>query len=138
MAATTQDRNTPAHKIERQIVLDLANGPDIPAGAIVCSNVAGEAVNGSDTAGLLMQGRAAHRASYANGDRKITVQRGVFCWGNDGTILKANVGQLATVLDNQTLALAATTTNDIGAGYIEELAPEGVFISVLGGKPAAA
>ncbi len=138
MAATTQDRNTPAKLIERQIVLDLSSGQDIPAGAIVCSNAAGEAVNGSDSAGLIMEGRAQHRATYANGDRKITVARGVFCWGNDGTIAKANIGQLATIVDNQTVSLAATTANDIGGGYIEELAPEGVFISVLGGKVAAA
>lgn len=138
MAATTNDRNTPAKLIERQIKLPLKNGETIPAGVGVCTDATGAAVNASDTAGLITQGRAAHAASYAAGDRFITVERGVFEFANDGTIAQANIGSLATWADNQTLSLAATTTNDIGAGYIEEITPTGVFISMLGGKVAAA
>lgn len=138
MAATTTDRNTPAKMIERQIVLPLKSSTDIPAGAIVCSDSNGLAVNGADTAGLITEGRASHAASYSAGDRYITVQRGVFEYGNNGNILQAHVGTLATIVDNQTVGLAADTTNDIGAGYIEEITSTGVFISMLGGKVAAA
>ena len=138
MAATTIDRNTVTRGIERQLVFDLASGQDIPAGAIVCTNTAGEAVNGSDTAGLICQGRAQHRATYASGDRKITVMRGnQLCYGNDGTIVKADIGQVATILDNQTLSKAATTTNDIGAGIIDDVTAEGVWVTMLGGRVAA-
>lgn len=140
MAATTLDRNSPALHIERQIKLQLKTAtPDIPAGVMVCTDATGTALNGADTAGLKIQGRSEHPASYTNGDRFIVVTRGVFWFANDGTITIANVGQLATILDNQTVSLAATTANDIGAGYIEQVdASLGVAISILGGRPEAA
>lgn len=138
MAATTVDRNTPALFIERQIVLKLETTADIPAGGIVATNAAGNAVNGADTAGLKVQGRAEHRATYANGDREITVSRGVFVYANDGTIVQGSVGSLAMVLDNQTVTLAATAVNDIPAGYIDQVVPEGVVVSMLGGFVGAA
>lgn len=137
MAATTVDRNTLAKLLERQLVFDIASGQDIPAGVIVCTNAAGEAVNGSDTAALICQGRSQHRGKYADGDRKIEVMRGVFCFGNDGTIAKADIGGVCTILDNQTVSKAATTTNDIAAGIIDDVTAEGVWVSMLGGRVAA-
>lgn len=138
MAATTVDRNTPTRFIERTVHLLLKSGQVIPAGAIVCTDATGNAVNGADTSALICEGRADHAASYAAGDRVINVSRGVFCYGNDGTIDQTSVGLLATILDNQTLSLAATTTNDVGAGWIEEVTADGVWVSMLGGKIAAA
>jgi hypothetical protein len=137
VAATSFDRNTLAKRIERQIVLPLKEDETIPAGVGVCTDATGAAVNASDSVGLISQGRAEHRASYADGDRYVTVSRGVFEFANDGTIEQADIGSLATWLDNQTLSKAGTTTNDVGAGYIEELTPTGIFISMLGGKVAA-
>ena len=138
MAATTVDRQTLVRGATvRQLVFDLASGQDVPAGAIVCTNAAGEAVNGSDTVGLICQGRAEHRATYANGDRRIVVSRGVFCYANDGTIAKADIGGVCTILDNQTVSKAITTVNDIGAGIIDDVTSEGVWVSMLGGRIAA-
>lgn len=137
MGATTVDRNTLVRgAVERQLVFDLASGQDIPAGAIVCTDAAGEAKNGADTAGLTTQGRAQHRATYASGDRRIVVGRGVFLYANDGTIAKADIGGYATILDNQTVSKAATTTNDIVAGLIEDVTSEGVWINMRDGKIA--
>lgn len=137
MAATTLDRNPARRFVERQIVLTLAANTKIPLGVIVCTNASGLAVNGSDTAGLVTQGMSCQAADTAAGDVKIVVERGTFRFNNDGTITTANVGSLATILDNQTVSLAATTTNDIGAGFIEEVDSDGVWISMLGGKVAA-
>lgn len=141
MAATTVDRNSPALHIERPMKVPLKAGSVIPAGVMVCVDATGLAVNASDTAGLSIVGRSAHAASYAAGDRFIVVERGVFYFGNDGTInvTHANTGVLAMILDNQTLTLAATAVNDIGVGYIESVdAVFGVAVSILGGKPSAA
>jgi hypothetical protein len=138
MAATTIDRNTLSRRLERQIVLKLEAATDIPAGAMVAVNAAGNAVNASDSVGLVVMGRAQHRATYTAGDREIEVMRGVFLWANDGTIVQADVGRLCTVLDNQTVSKAATTVNDIGAGYIEEVTAEGVWVAQTGGLVAAA
>jgi hypothetical protein len=138
MAATTVDRNTPTLWIERQIVLKLETTADIPAGAMVAVNAAGNAVNAADTAGLKVMGRAEHRATYAAGDREITVARGVFVYANNGNVVQATVGSSVTVVDNQTVGLAADTTNDIIAGYCEEIRSDGVVVAMLGGLIAAA
>lgn len=137
MAATTTDRNTRARKIDRQQRCELKSGSVIPAGAIVATDATGRAVNGADTAGLIVQGRAEHSASYADGDREIVVGKGIFLYANDGTITIADVGGVCTVLDNQTVSKAATTTNDIAAGHIEEVTSEGVWVDMMGGKIAA-
>lgn len=136
MAASTIDRNTPARIIERQIRLVLKPGETIPAGVMVATDATGQAVNASDAAGLIVQGRSEAAASYTNGDREIVVSRGVFLWANNGTIVLADVGKLAHVVDNQTVADSGTT-NSIGAGYIDEVTAEGVFVAMLGGKVAA-
>lgn len=138
MAATTTDRNTRARYIERQIRLLLKAATTIPAGAMVAVDATGYAVNASDTAGLIVMGRAEAAASYADGDREIVVARGVFQWANNGNVVQATVGSPCSVVDNQTVGLAADTTNDIVAGYVEEVTTEGVFVSMLGGKIAAA
>jgi len=138
MAATTFDRNTKKRFIERQVVLTLAAATTIPAGVMVATNAAGLAVNASDTAALVVQGLSAQAASTALGDTKIVVERGVFNMANNGNVVAATVGVLVTVVDNQTVGLAADTANDIGAGYCEEIDSDGVWVSMLGGKVAAA
>lgn len=139
MAATTTDRNSPALYIQRELSpVPIAAGQVIPAGVMVCLNASGEAVNASDTAGLVMWGRSAHRGDQPAGDTHIVCERGVFLFANNaGAIVQADVGKLALVVDNQTVTDAATT-NNIGAGYIEEVSAAGVAIAMLGGKVAAA
>lgn len=138
MAATIVDRNTPALHVERQIKLPLKAATDIPAGAIVSVDATGNAVNGADAVGQIVMGRAAHAASYAAGDRWIVVERGVFWYANDGTVLTASIGSPCTILDNQTVSLAATTVNDIVAGYVEAVdSVLGVAVAMLGGKVGA-
>jgi uncharacterized membrane protein len=61
----------------------------------------------------------------------------VFLWNNNaGAIVAADVGKLCFIVDNQTVTDAATT-NNIGAGYIEEVTANGVAVAMLGGKVAA-
>lgn len=143
MAATSLDRNTKKRGPIRQIVLDLAaaatGAAAIPTGTIVSTLAAGTgALRGADTATHIVQGIACQAGNFANGDRRIVVERGIFNLANDGTITAANVGALATVLDNQTVSLAATTTNDVGAGYIVEVDADGVWVDMTQAKIAAA
>lgn len=139
MSATTTDRNTKARYIERQIRLVLKTSTAlIPAGAMVCVDATGTALNAADTAGLIAMGRAEAPADYAAGDREVVVARGVFLWANNGNVLQAHVGSSVTIVDNQTVGLAADTTNDIIAGWVEEVTSEGVYVAMLGGKVAAA
>jgi hypothetical protein len=80
-------------------------------------------------------GVSAHAADQTKGDTEIIVERGCFWFANDGTITLADVGVVATVLDNQTVSKAATTANDIGAGIIEDVnSTDGVLVAMLGGR----
>jgi hypothetical protein len=136
MAATTKDRATIRKYIERQIRLTLKASSVIPAGVMVAiDTTAGTAVNAGDTASTRVMGVSAHAADQTKGDTDIVVERGAFWLGNDGTITAANIGGVCTVLDNQTVSLAATTTNDIGAGIIEDVdSVKGVLVAMLGGR----
>lgn len=134
MAATTKDRVTLKQYFERNVRVTLKAASVIPAGVIVAVDATGQAVNGADTAGLTTMGISAHAADQTKGDAEIIVERGCFWLANDGTITLADIGVLATILDNQTVSKAATTANDIGAGIIEDVdATKGVLVAMLGG-----
>lgn len=137
MANTTLDRNTQKRGPIRQVVLDLDTNQTIPIGVMVMT-VAGKARNADDsTAGALAVGISCQAASFAAGDRKIVVEKGIFKMDNDGTITVADVMGVATVLDNHTVSKAATTTNDIGAGIIDRVESDGVFVDMTGARVSA-
>lgn len=138
MANTTLDRNTLRRGPIRQVVMDLDSGQTIPVGVMVMS-VAGKARNADDsTAGAILIGVSCQAASFAAGDRKIVVEKGIFKMDNDGTIVVADQGiKVATVLDNHTCSSAATTTNDIAAGIVDRVESDGVFIDMTGARVGA-
>lgn len=143
MAATSLDQNPAKRGPIRQVVLDLAStstgASAIPIGTIVSTATpSAGAVRGADAAGQVVQGIACQAANFANGDRRIVVERGIFRLPQDGTITAAAVGSLATLLDNNTVSLAATTTNDIGVGWIVEVDSVGVWVDMTQAKIAAA
>jgi predicted RecA/RadA family phage recombinase len=138
MSATALDRNTKKRGPLRQIVIPINASAVIPIGVMVAvATPSTGAVNAADTATHIVMGLSCQQASGPAGDAKIVVERGVFLMANDGTITAANVGQPCTVLDNQTVSLAATTTNDIIAGYIDEVDGEGVWVDMLTNKVGA-
>lgn len=93
-------------------------------GAIVSVNAAGYATNGSDAANDVFVGIAEEtvdNASGAAGDKSIKVRRnGIYTFVFSGTATIADVNTPVYIVDNQTVALAATTTNDVLIGRIVE------------------
>ena len=124
MAALTDDKKT-EYREGVEISLPVDDGDVIYAGAIVCLNADGYAVPGSDTAGLKMAGIAREKADNSAGaDGAVSVilrRQGIFKMTFSAAITQAAVGADACIVDDQTVALAATTTNDIVAGEIVEL-----------------
>lgn len=130
MAALTADRNTPSKATFRRVKLKVKGATKIYAGALVAV-VGGYAVPAGDTVGHTVIGRAedtVDNSAGADGAKEIEVSTGVFKYAT-ATIAQANVGADATVVDDQTLGLAAGTTNDIVAGRIEEIDSDGVWIA---------
>ena len=94
----------------------------IVEGALVSVNAAGYAVNATDAAGERVVGVASDLADNtggADGAIDVTVWTGgahTFVSQFSATI--ANVGDKVYAVDNQTVDLAATTTNDVLVGVI--------------------
>lgn len=137
MTATTNDRNTVEVWNSGQIIpIPLTSSTKIPLGVMVMViSGTGTALNAADTASGVVMGVSTQLVDTALGHTKCPVKRGRFWFANDGTVAAANIGQTATVLDNQTVSIAATTTNDVAAGQILAVdATLGVCIDMAGGK----
>lgn len=95
---------------------------NILEGALVSVNAAGYLTNASDTANDLFIGVAEHGSDNSAGnagDLEVRVRLGGVVNAVVGsTITIANVGDLVYAVDNQTVDLAAVTTNDIPVGRI--------------------
>jgi len=120
MAATTTDRDI------KRWVGDAGDGPvkaatKVPAGVLVMEDTTGYMTNGADTASAVFMGVSREQcdnSSGAAGDLNLEFWRtGIFSLACAG-MAQANVGDLVYIVDNQTVGLAATTTNDVVCGRI--------------------
>ena len=103
--------------------IPLTASTKIPGGVMVMVVAGtGTALNGADTANGVCMGISTQAVDTALGHTKCPVKRGVFWFAINGTdITAANIGQQATIFDNQTVSLAAVTTNDVIAGEIMDV-----------------
>lgn len=113
------------HPIERTDGVELAfpvNGTSkIYAGALVCVDADGYLVPGADTAGLIFQGIAMQQrdnASGDDGDQLCVVRRRGLVKCAIAAATQANIGDSVFLVDDETVGLAATTTNHIYCGII--------------------
>lgn len=124
MAALTDDKKT-EYRLGEEIAVPVDDGDVIYAGALVCVNADGYAVPGSDTAGLRFVGVARERADNREGaDGAVSVivrRKGLFKMTLASAVTQASLGANVCIVDDQTVDLAAATTNDIVAGKIVEL-----------------
>jgi len=105
-----------------EIAIPVDDADLIYGGAFVCVNADGYAVKGHDTAGLIFMGVAMERKDNTLGqDGDLSVvsrRRGLVKAILGHTISQANVGDNVFLVDDQTVDLAANTTNDIFCGII--------------------
>lgn len=140
MAALTKERDTPHKGKPRVINVGLKANAIVFAGGIVAVDSSGWAVAAGDTATHKVFGRAeqsANNTGGANGAIRIDVAVGTFKYAS-ATIAQADVGTFATIVDDQTVGLAAGTTNDVIAGRIEEFESDGVWINMDAGIAGSA
>jgi hypothetical protein len=93
-------------------------------GSIVTKNTSGYAVKGADTAGFTFSGIAFEsidNSAGAAGDLTARVwTEGSFELDFSGTATQADEGKKVYAVDDHTVGLAATTTNDVLVGVISE------------------
>ncbi len=132
MSATTENRNTQflgAGGVPIPTSYPVAATTSIPQGVLVAINSSGYAVNAADTASLKVVGMstaAADNTDGGAGDIDVLVQQGVSCWVNGNAATIANVGSLAYVSDNQTVATSGTS-NAIPVGTIYLVDDSGIW-----------
>lgn len=132
MADTTKDIDTRRREKGISRTIPVAASTKLYAGALVGVNAAGYAVKGSDTASIMIVGRASAQvdnSAGAAGDLSIVVETGVFEYAMSAAaaavgyaIYKTNQGKVY-VDDDQTIGLAADAANSIVAGWAVEIDP---------------
>ena len=130
MTALSDARNTPKYQGSTLRSFPVKGSSKIYQGSLVVLD-AGYAKPGATATGLVTVGRAkstVDNSSGADGDLKIEVESGAFRFANGDSIAQANVGALAYVVDDQTVAKAASGKSP--AGTIVEVDSYGVWVDV--------
>lgn len=100
------------------------NNVKLLKGTLVALDTDGYVKKAADTASEKFVGVAfetVDNSAGSDGDKTIRVwQTGTFEFAFNGTASQADVGKAVYASDNQTVALAATLTNDVAVGFITE------------------
>ena len=135
MTALTKDRNTPRRN-GVQFNDPVAASTRIFAGSLLCLNAAGFAVPGSTSATLKARGIAEEQVDNrdgAAGALRIESRRGVFPFANSASadeITRADIGNTAYIVDDQTVAKTSATNTRSVAGIIRDVDEAGVWVEI--------
>ncbi len=133
--ALTADRNTK----RRDGVLysdPVAAATRLFAGSIVCLDASGNAVPGATATTLTARGVAQEQVDNrdgAAGDRRVEVRRGVFPFANSAStdeITRADIGNSAYIVDDETVAKTDGTSTRSVAGVIRDVDDNGVWVEI--------
>ena len=135
-AALSANRSTPSADINR-VEVGVYTNVHIYAGAIVAVNASGYAVPAADASGYNVIGRSAGEYDNEGGatdalEAKIDV--GTFRWANAGDVSDVNLGDIAYVVDDQTVSAATNGTYGVIAGVIRMVDSEGVWVDTRQNK----
>ncbi|MAG68579.1 MAG: hypothetical protein CMK74_22315 [Pseudomonadales bacterium] len=133
--ALTADRNTK----RRDGVLysdPVAAATRLFAGSIVCLDASGNAVPGATATTLTARGVAQEQVDNrdgAAGDRRVESRRGVFPFANSASadeITRADIGNSAYIVDDETVAKTDGTSTRSVAGVIRDVDDSGVWVEI--------
>ena len=136
MAALTQARNTAelhVGAIHYNFEREVASDNTVYAGGIAAQNSSGKAVPASDTANLVVLGRA--EATVGAGGN-LVIRTGVFLFDNGTSseeLTAADIGTAAYIVDDHTVGKIGGT-NHIPAGIVIDVTADGVAVEIT---PAA-
>lgn len=132
--ALTADRDTP-ERAGVDFSFPVAAATKIYAGALVALNAAGDAVPGATATTLTAVGRADEQVDNtgAAGDKVVAVRKGVFRFGNSAAgdaITKAEIGDSAYIVDDETVAGTDGAGTRSVAGKIVDVDADGVWVEI--------
>ena len=133
MAALTEGRTTPKRD-GKTFSRPVATAKKIFEGSLVCLSATGYATPGAVAATLIADGIALEtvdNTSGADGAVSVEVEKGTFRFGNSDAITKAEIGDDAYIVDDQTVAKANPGGNTRSvAGKIVDVDALGVWVKI--------
>jgi hypothetical protein len=131
--ALAADRNT-LQRSGDTVVLGVATGVTIYAGAIVARNASGYATPGAVATTLRFIGRASEKVvnAGADGTMSIAVEKGIFKFGNYASDLVtiADVGNDCYIYDDYQVAKTSATSTRSVAGKVFAVDSDGVWVDM--------
>lgn len=122
MSALTADRATKMRD-GNDTPVQVAASATIYTGSLVCADADGFAVPAADTAGLRFLGMAIEQkdnSAGADGDLAVVVRSGCQVLIGGSGLAQTMVGDTLCAADDQTVAAASATTNDIAVGTLAQ------------------
>lgn len=101
----------------------LADSQTVYEGAIIMRNSSGDPIVGADTASCVAMGVASEAVTSgtSNATKLVKIEYGHEEWFAVSSVTKASIGVNVTIVDDQTIGLAAATTNDVALGILVQL-----------------
>ena len=109
----------------------VKGGAELTEATMAAINGDGYAAPASASAGLRVAGcvqRYCDNRNGADGEQAVSVKRGTFVWGNDGTIKETDILKPCYVKDERTVTITAEGSSM--AGIILEVADDGVTVDM--------
>lgn len=136
MPALTANRDTPTRD-GVTFSVPVAAAKKIYAGALVALDASGNATPGAAATTLIGLGRAeslVDNSAGSAGDVSVEVRKGVFRFGNSASgdlITRAEIGDNAYIVDDQTVAKTDGTGTRSVAGKIVDVDAGGVWVAFV-------
>ena len=116
----------------RMLNIPVKGGAELTEATMAAINGDGYAAPAAASAGLKVAGcvqRYCDNRNGADGEQTVSVKRGVFVWGNDGTIKETDILKPCYVKDERTVTITADGSSV--AGIILEVADDGVTVDMI-------
>ena len=116
----------------RMLNIPVKGGAELTEATMAAINGDGYAAPASASAGLRVAGcvqRYCDNRNGADGEQAVSVKRGTFVWGNDGTIKETDILKPCYVKDERTVTITAEGSSM--AGIILEVADDGVTVDMI-------
>ena len=115
----------------RMLNIPVKGGAELTEATMAAINGDGYAAPAAASAGLKVAGcvqRYCDNRNGADGEQAVSVKRGTFVWGNDGTIKETDILKPCYVKDERTVTITAEGSSM--AGIILEVADDGVTVDM--------
>lgn len=130
--ALTESRLTP-HRNAEDVSDPVGAGQKIFQGAIVMLSATGFAIKGATATDLKPRGVAqvpVDNSAGADGDKTIAARKGCFRFKNDASVVRADIGGSAYVVDDETVAKTDGTGTRSALGKIIDVDASGVWVEI--------